>query len=212
MSGQGNSEDIRAGVRRRELLLGGAGALAATASGGLINPSLASADASAGSSPNGDPEGPSVNGTLSEVRAGDTLVLIKGHLDLPDPPAGASAPDAAEIPVKVVKDTELWRTGPAELTDFRSGDKLLAYVDWEEGELVARAVVPLYSSVEATVESVDGDRLQTSAGTVVINQYTRGALPEVPVGEISKGDRIGATCMQDVSSGVFYAGNLVVLS
>ena len=99
----------------------------------------------------------------------------------------------------------------SDLTDFRPDDGLLAYVNWMEGELVARAVVPLYQSVEATVEAVKGDELQTSAGTVVVNKYTRGALPDLPVEEVSKGDRIGATCMRDASSGIYYAGNLLVL-
>jgi hypothetical protein len=139
-------------------------------------------------------------------------VFVNCHLDLPEPPPGVPTLDTGEIPVTLAENAELWRIGPATLADFQAGDKLLAYVEWEEGELVAKAIVPLYQSIEATVEAVNGDELRTSAGTVVINQYTHGALPEKPVEEVAEGDRIGATCMQDSSSGIYYAGNLVVLS
>jgi hypothetical protein len=196
------------GLSRRQLLAGGAAGLAG---GALAGPLKAVAQVA----PAGDPGGSSLNGTLKAVKPG-TLVFADYHLDLDGAPAGAQPPSGAEAVLPVSEDAPLWRSGPAELGDFRPGDKLIAYVEWRDGSLVALAVEPLYEGVQATVSSRKDDRLSTDAGNVVLTEHTlMVATAKAPAAKshagIAKGNKIFATCRVDPDSGDYVANNVGVV-
>jgi hypothetical protein len=152
-----------------------------------------------------------VNGIFKELRGANSIVLTDFYLDVDPPPDGSTLPSGDEVVVEVAKDAELCRTAPASLGDFREGDKLIAYVGWSGGTLVASSVSPLYDSIEATVESVQGDRLETTSGTVVVTQHTTSGMGNAAP-DVRRGSRIGANCLLDRESGDYFAGNLVILS
>lgn len=205
----------RRGLSRRELLAGGAGGLAAATAASLGEPLGASAD-EIPLSPGGDMRGPSVNGTLKATLP-EGLAFQPYYLDLYPSQSGAPLPTGPDLVVKVTKDTELWRTQPVEISEYQPGDKLIAYVRWSGADLIALAVEPLFEAVQATVTARNGDKLTTDVGTVVLNRYTMllppGRSPSAKsLAAISKGQKIGANCLHDPSTGEYVAANIAVLA
>lgn len=206
------------GISRRQVLAVGAAGLAAGAVGGLLEPLGASAQAS--------PEDvqPAVNGTLKSVTAPNQFVLKDYHLSL-DWPYPDAEPSGSEVSITVTGDSQLYRDGSGKtLGDFKAGDSLIAYVDWVEGELVASVVEPVYRNIRGTVNSRSGNKLLTSAGTVLLTDATlvwrldgpakfealgdRSANDQSAV--VTRGEGFGATCRLEPGSDNYVALQLVV--
>lgn len=186
-------------MSRRTFLAAGAGTAAAAAAGTLFSPAGAFGDDSVS-----DLYGPSVNGELGEI-VGSDLIRIRGyHLSLDWGSAGLPDQAGADVTVLVGEGATLYRDGVCELNAFEPGDRIIAFVHADGSQLVADAVEPTYELVEATVERRSGDRLDTSAGVVVLHDETSFRSTPDSAGpgsldEISKGDKIEASCRLDES-------------
>lgn len=200
--------------RRRFLGAGSAGAV------GLAGAMLLDS-APAFASPSSDEEvllGPAVTGTLKEVQGADTLILEDYQGDLAFDGEGTAEVGGSELAVRVTESSQLRRSGPIDGVDqYRPGDKLIAYVEVQSDGLVAIAVEPTFEPVEGTVSSRTDNRLETSGGTVVLDDATilvsTSQAPTITsLDDVNRGNQIFATCRRDPDSGEFVAGSLGVLS
>lgn len=205
-------------LNRRAVVLAGAGGLAAAVGGTLLGPSEAPAEISPGDRPadeRANPLSPSVAGTISSVDT-DALTLTSVHPnDALATQKRAPAHNSTYV-LKVSSDAELWRSGPAALKDFQPGDSIIAYVRDAGESLVAWAIEPMYASLNATVTSRSGDRLETDHGVIVIDKHTimrtnRDRSSIASVADIHQGHRVGAACRLDTASGDYVAANIAVI-
>lgn len=201
---------------RRQLMTKGMGGVALGGTAAMLSP--ISALGAEGEDPS-----PAVNGTLTAASQ-DELFLEDYHLSLAWPYSEA-APSGEQASVRVSDDTEYYRDGPGRsLSDFQVGDRLIAYVSVESGELLASSVEPVYTGISARVISRAGDALETSSGSVLLTDATLyhrasdGASPtalgDLPAAAraaaFASGDQIGATCRVEPGSASYIAAQIVV--
>jgi hypothetical protein len=185
-------------ISRRGLLKLGAGSVAAAAGAGLIAPGLAGAEDAVS-----EMYGPSVNGVLKERSTG-SLVIEDYHLSFDWATNGLPEQAGPAVTAVVGEGASIYRDGPASMTDFAPGEGVVAFVRSDGASLVADVIEPLYRTVEGTVKSVGGGRLDTSAGVLVINDETNfRAAPTAAelssAADISPGNEVTATCRVDSS-------------
>jgi len=207
--GGSDRTEQRSGVMgRRKLLLAGAGAAAAAASGSLLSPAGALGDGVS------DLYGASVNGTLKAVLDERTVVIGNYHLSVDWEARGMPAQAGSEVTVSVADGAVLYRDSVCALSDFEPGDSVIAFVRGEGEGLVADALESTYVTVEGVVSSRSGNRLSTSAGSVVLVDETHFRYsPESRVqsaDQIAGGAAIMATCRVD-RSGDLVAANIGVV-
>jgi hypothetical protein len=202
--GQGKS----ATMSRRALLASGTGAVAGAAGATLLDAPIAGGRANSRKWV-GDPSGRSVNGTVKAARDG-SLVLERYHLSIGKLPAGAKAPTGSTVALKVPGDAHLYRGHRVTLGDYRRGDKIIAYVKWEDGELVVRGAEPLFTPIRGWVKSRKGSRLRVDNHTVRLNEYTyfeptREYPPGRSLDDVAKGQQVWAVCWYDPPSREYVA-------
>lgn len=192
----------KSSLSRRRLLAAGAAGAAALAGG----TALESASSSFARGNENEEVGPSINGSLDEVR-GDVLVIREPFVDL-EWPAAFPTPDGV-VDVRITDATTLYRNGPAKPSDFVAGDSLIAFVDWTGSDFEASTVEPVYVEVEATVASQSGERIETDQGTIWLTSETllrEGNSDSRPFGNrasdgglagIEAGSQLWASCRVD---------------
>ncbi len=192
-------------LSRRRLLATGAAGAAALAGGSALGSIAQAADPQ-------DEFGPSINGTMKEIRNGDVLVLNESHTNL-EWPSELPTPQA-EVEIKVSENTALLRTGPAKLTDFVVGDSLIAFVAWTGSEFLASAIEPVYVRVEGQVLSQEDSRIETDQGIVRLTEATilrQSGTDSQPFRhgfasqEFEVGSRLTASCRVDPSGADYVA-------
>jgi hypothetical protein len=77
------------------------------------------------------------------------------------------------ISVTLSGDAEVWRDGPAALSDYLVDEEVVAYGEWENGAFAATRVEPLYRMCEGEVVRTRHDRIVTTNGTVLLSPLTR---------------------------------------
>jgi hypothetical protein len=215
-----NAEDAPRASRklsRRDWLVAGGGGLAAAAVGKtFLDPAGAAGDVVA-TKHVGDPLGPSICGTLKNVRDGAVLLLENCHPGDAPLPGAAQVSSGSDQELPVAADAKFWRNGPVDLDGFKAGDKLVVYVRSSGSSMEAWAIEPLLESITAVVTARDGDVLKTAEGAIVLNSYTSvksvvGALAEGRLGDIRVGHRVGAMCLRDPDTGDLIAQNVSVVA
>lgn len=195
-------------MSRRALLASGTGALAGAAGATLLDAPTSGARTGARKW-RGDPSGHSVNGTVKRARDG-SLVLERYHLSLGKLPAGARKPTGATVALKVPSDARLYRGHRVALDDYRRGDKIIAYVKWEDGELVVRGAEPLFTPIRGWVKSRKGSRLKVDSHTVRLSEYTYfeptlAYPPGRSLDDVAKGQQVWAVCWYDAGAREYVA-------
>ena len=110
-------------------------------------------------------------------------------------------------------DANVWRVGPAKLTDFAVGDEVVANGTWlDASTFMADEVAPPLRSLYAKVSRRDGSILETSGGTIRTSAATR-AITEPPyhrVGPsaVESGNHIFALAIWNVDTSSYFAAEL----
>lgn len=189
----GTLEDART-LTRREIL--GRGALAAA---GAAAATVATAKAGERSDEGSD--GASVVvGSVVEVDSSSVLVRTGD----------------GEVWVDVPEGAEVSKDGATELASFVAGDEVSAVGEWSVDRFLASSFSSLYRPLEGDVTSRDGNRLETTAGQILLTEetrehegpYMRGKRPE----DVGPGDRVAATGRVDPETGELVAVSIGVLA
>lgn len=196
----------RSGISRREVLFGGAVAVGGTGllTGGALAGAMGDGIARLAVE---DPFGPSVNGTIGAIELPDRVTLTEINLGVPGDGGEGQRPSGLVVVVKLQPDALLVRTGPAQLSDFQPGDKVIAYGPrWEGEEFTATSLTPLLQVIEAPVGSVSGNQINTTKGALTVHENTdfrsSGEGPETrSMSDIRQGQRIYASFVEDPASG-----------
>ena len=219
MTGKKGKGNDKSGVRRRDVLLAGAGG-AAVASGaaGVFGP-IAGAAAAALTGNEKTRTGPSVNGVVRTVS--ETSILIADPHTSLDWASNGLAPASTELELSINSESFFYKDGPAAVTSFVPGDRVIAFVQPSDTGVVASAVEPVYVGVEGSVTGWGDSELSTSAGSILLtdNTLVRGSKDEEPtsIGSVSEESRasmlkgltqIEATCRVDPESGKYVAANV----
>ena len=112
-----------------------------------------------------------VNGEMKEIELPYALTIW--GFDSADSPG--TSPH--EIPARVTEDTAISRCPigiVASLADFITGDKVVVEGRWEGETFVAKSVQPLFYSVEGIVTVQEGNQIETTSGTLVLDEDVRG--------------------------------------
>lgn len=95
--------------------------------------------------------------------------------------------------------------GAAGLAAFAPGDEIIAEGQWGADGFAARALATLYRPIEGRLTGRQGDRLQTTAGVVLLTPTTRPVaddrLTDKPLAQLAVGDEIAALTWRDPASG-----------
>ncbi len=181
-------------LTRREIL--GRGALAAAGA-------AAATVATAGAAERSDegPDGTSlVVGSVVEVDSSSVLVRT----------------GSGEVWVDVAEGAEISKDGATDLASFVAGDEVSAAGEWSVDRFLASSFSSLYRPLEGDVTSRDGNRLETTAGEIVLTDQTRehegpymhGKRPS----DVGPGDHVAATARLDPESGELVAVSIGVVA
>jgi hypothetical protein len=136
--------------------------------------------------------------------------MENGALLLRDPADPSAGPTRR---LAVAPDANVWRVGPAKLTDFAVGDEVVARGTWlDASTFMADQVAPPLHSLYAKVSRRDGATLETSAGTIRTSAATR-AITEPPYhrvgpGAVESGNDIFALAIWNVDTSSYFAAEL----
>lgn len=186
-------DDVRT-VTRRELL--GRGALAAA---GAAAATVATARA----------------GEASEEGAQGTSFVVGSVVEV-DGSAVLVRTGDGDVWVDVPEGAEISRDGTTDLASFVAGDEVSAVGEWSVDRFLAASFSSLYRPLEGDVTGRDGNRLETTAGEIVLTEetrqhegpYMRGKRPE----DVGPGDFVAATARLDPETGDLVAVSIGVVA
>jgi hypothetical protein len=113
----------------------------------------------------------------------------------------------AEWKLRATPGAVVWRLRRSRLAAFQPGEQVLAFGDWLDSTTfkAVEVTIPI-DAVEGTVLAQDGHTVLTDAGRLDLDEAAPGAAPSV-----RPGDRVSASVLQNVDTGVNYVFRLSVL-
>lgn len=159
--------------------------------------------------------------SLAAESAGEEAPLVVGTLERIEPPDLLHvSTDPAQSPAKttLVKapDTATFSRGLQGVVNdvdaFVPGDKVVAEGEWEDGLFVATALMSLYYSIEGEIIERDQERLETTAGTILLTPESEKAAAAgyeaISLDELAAGDEIAALVWNDPTINTYLAAKV----
>lgn len=153
----------------------------------------------------GGEEVPFVTGTLQRIEQPDLLYLSSFDSDNSN----------QTVTVKLLPTTTISRgvQGIVNSTDsFVPGEKIVAEGEWVDGLFVATTLMSLYYFVEGEILEREQERLETTAGVILLTPETEPAAAAgyeaESLDELAAGDEIAALAWSDPTNNTFVAARV----
>lgn len=147
-------------------------------------------------------EVPFVTGTLERIEQSDLL-----YLSSLDPNQALQTITVKVLPTATISRGVQGIVNSAD--DFVPGEKMVAEGNWIDGLFVATALMSLYYFVEGEILERRLERLETTAGVIILTPDTEPAVVEgyeaEPLEKLAAGDEIAALAWDDPTNNTYVA-------